>query len=98
MKHTNEMMLMIAQFLFGAYEAEAFSFDFPERLSQVIEAFSSENEALCAYLEEEMPDLCGWFDPHATGDPDTLEENEFRRRVLEVYRQALLLSPARQAS
>ena len=70
MKYTNELMLMIAKFLYGEYDAERFSFDFPATLSDAYDAFQQENPDLCDYLEEEMPDACGYFDPHNTGDPE----------------------------
>ena len=74
MKHTNALMLMIAKFLYGEYDAERFSFDFPATLSDTYDAFHKENADLCDYLEEEMPEVCGYFDPHGTGDPGTLGE------------------------
>ena len=92
MKHTNALMLMIAKFLYGEYDAERFSFDFPATLSDTYDAFHKENADLCDYLEEEMPEVCGYFDPHDTGDPDTLGEEQFRSRVMEIYQKALPLS------
>ena len=87
MKYTNELMLMIAKFLYGEYDAERFSFDFPATLSDAYDAFQQENPDLCDYLEEEMPDACGYFDPHNTGDPDTLNEQQFRMKVMGIYRE-----------
>ena len=52
MKYTNELMLMIAKFLYGEYDAERFSFDFPATLSDAYDAFQQENPDLCDYLEE----------------------------------------------
>lgn len=92
MKHTNRMMRMIARFLCGGYDAARFSFDFPAALSAAHDAFREENAALCDYLEEEMPELCGWYDPHGTGAPGTLDAEAFRSRVMKVYQKALRLS------
>lgn len=92
MKHTNALMLMIAKFLYGEYDAERFSFDFPAMLSDAYDTFHEENADLCDYLEEEMPEVCGYFDPHGTYDPDTLDEEQFRSRVMEIYQKALPLS------
>lgn len=92
MKHTNELMLMIAKFLYGELDAGTFSFDFPARLSGVFDDFRAENENLCDYLEDEMPELCAAFDPHGTGDDGTLDAGQFRAKVLEVYQKALPLS------
>ena len=92
MKHTNEMMLMIAKFLFGEYGAEDFSFEFPAALSNVYETFHTENPRLSEFLEDQMPELCASFDPHGTGDPDTLGEERFRAEVLRVYRDAIPFS------
>ena len=91
MKHTNALMLMIAKFLYGEYDAEQFSFDFPATLSDAYDAFHKENADLCDYLEEEMPEVCGYFDPHGTGDPGTLDGEAFRSRVMKVYQKALRL-------
>lgn len=92
MRHTNEMMLMIANFLYGECQAEAFSFDFPAALSQAYEAFFAENQELCEYLEADMPEVCGAFDPYGTGDDGTIGEREFREKVLAIYQGALPLS------
>lgn len=92
MKHTNALMLMIAQFLYGGSAAEDFSFEFPATLSAVYDEFHAENPRLCDLLEEQMPELCADFDPHGTGDPDVLNEAGFREKVLKVYQEALPLS------
>lgn len=92
MKYTNELMLMIAKFLHGELDAEAFSFEFPARLSEVFDDFQVENGALCDHLEEEMPELCAAFDPHGTGDDGVLDGEQLRAAVLEVYQKALPLS------
>nr|DAH76963.1 MAG TPA: hypothetical protein [Caudoviricetes sp.] len=92
MKYTNELMLMIAKFLYGEYDAAAFSFDFPTALANAYDDFTQENEELCAYLEDEMPELCASFDPHETGEADTLDEKGFREKVLGVYQGALPMS------
>ena len=92
MKYTNELMLMIAKFLYGEYDAAAFSFDFPATLSERYNAFLDENKELCVYLEDEMPDVCAAFDPHGTGDNDTLSTDQFRGKVLEIYQKALPIS------
>lgn len=92
MKYTNELMLMIAKFLYGEVDAQAFSFDFPARLSEVFHEFQAENGDLCDYLEGEMPELCSAFDPHSTGDDGTLNAGQFQAMVLEVYQKALPLS------
>ena len=39
-----------------------------------------------------MPELCGWYDPHGSGDPGTLDGEAFRSRVMKVYQKALRLS------
>ena len=92
MKYTNELMLMIAKFLYGEYDAAEFSFDFPAALSDAYTLFIEENKELCTYLEDEMPELCAAFDPHGTGDEDTLNAEQFRNKVLEVYQKALPIS------
>lgn len=92
MKYTNELMLMIAKFLYGEFDAEAFSFEFPATLSAAYKDFLEENTELCNYLEDEMPELCASYDPYGTGEPDTLDGEAFRQKVLEIYQKALPLS------
>lgn len=92
MKNSNELMLMIAKFLYGEYTAEAFSFDFPAALSARYAALQAENNSLCAYLEEELPELCAAFDPYGSGEEGTLNAEQFRAVVFAVYQKALPLS------
>lgn len=87
MKHTYELMLMIAKFLYGELDAGGLSFDFPARLSGVFDEFRVENENLCDYLEDELPELCAAFDLHGIGDDGTLDAGQFRAKVLEVYQK-----------
>ena len=89
MKYTNEMMLMISKFLYGELDAEKFSFDFPARLSFIYDEFLKENRELCDYLEDEMPEVCQWYDPHNTGEPGVYNLDTFRKKVYEVYFNAL---------
>lgn len=89
--YTNELMLMISKFLYDEYNAAEFSFDFPARLSEVYDEFVVENENLCDLLEDEMPEICSWFDPHSTGCEGTTNEQEFKQKVLAVYSRALPL-------
>lgn len=87
--YSNELMLMIAKFLYGEYDAEAFSFDFPARLSDVYNDLMKENSRLCDLLEDDMPDICQWYDPHDTGNEGTYGLKEFRAKVFDIYRKAL---------
>lgn len=92
MKHTNTLMLMIAKFLYGEYGAEQFSFDFPNALADAYNEFQLENAALCNYLDDEMPEVCAYYDSHQTGDPSTLNEDQFRTQVMNIYKNALPMS------
>lgn len=92
MKYTNQLMLMIAKFLYGEMDAASFSFDFPAVMGSAYDTFQAENPKLCDLLEEELPDICSQFDPYSTGSPDTLDEFTFHQKVLELYQQALPLS------
>lgn len=89
MMYTNELMLMMSRFLYGEYDPEAFSFDFPARLAFVYDEFINENKSLCDWIEDEMPEICGWFDPHNTGCEGTYGEDVFREKVYDVYVKAL---------
>lgn len=88
--YSNELMLMIAKFLYGEYSAEDFSFDFPARLSYVYDEFMQENSELCNLLEDEMPEICADYDQY--GLEDTYDAKEFRKRVFSVYIKALNLT------
>jgi len=97
-KHTYELMVMIAGFLFGDADAKEFSYGFPARLTDVYEAFYDENPALCDLLEDEMPEICGYFDVHETGSRFTYPEDAFRAKVMEVYLRAVSLATVKKVS
>lgn len=98
MKYSNEMMLMIAQFLYGGADAKDFSYDFPDRLADIYEEFNKENPELCDLLEEEMPEICGFFDMHGTGDRFTYPEDIFRDKVMAVYQKAVSIASMKKVS
>lgn len=100
MKYTNQLMLMIAKFLYGETDAASFSFDFPAVMGSVYNDFQAENPKLCDLLEEDLPDICSQFDPYATGSPETLDKFTFRQKVMGIYQQALPLSiiPSKKVS
>lgn len=85
----DELMLMIAEFLHGKQSAEQFSFDFPARLAYVYSDLKQENPEFAQLMEDDMPELCASFDPHNTGDPDTIDEKSFRAKVTSIYVSAL---------
>jgi hypothetical protein len=89
--YSDELMLMIAKFLYGEYDAEGFSFDFPARLSYIYDDLRKENEQLCDLFEDDMPEICAGYDPHGTGDDDTYGLSEFKSRVFDIYGKALPL-------
>ena len=93
---TNEIMLMISNMLYGSYDAAQFSYDFPAKLVEVSEAFERENPMLSQLLGEELPEICGFFDPYDTHSTGTHGENDFRRKVLDVYKRAVPLSEVKQ--
>ena len=84
-----ELMKMIKDQLDGKYNTNEFSYDFPDRLQEVYDEFLEENKELCDYLEDELPELCSWYDPHGTGDDDTLNDKEFNGKLKEIYEKAL---------
>ncbi len=94
---TSEVMLMIAEFLFGDYDAMEFSYDLPSKLVEIGAAFRKENLALAELLVEELPETCSWFD-HDTSDEGTIDETQFRKKVAEVYQRAVPLAAARKVS
>lgn len=85
---TNELMLMVSKFLYGEYDPEEFSFDFPDRMYEVYDEFSKENEALCDCLDD-LSYVCQWYDPHNTGVDGTIGLDEFKQRVFDIYEKAL---------
>ena len=95
---TRELMLMISRFLFGDFDANDFSFEFPARLNYVYNDFLRENPELCDVLEEDMPEICSYFDPHNTGDPGTYDEKTFREKVSAVYQKAIVYALAAKVS
>lgn len=84
-----ELLKMIKNQLDGIGNTNDFSYAFPDRLHEVYEDFMIENKELCSYLEDEMPELCYWFDPYGTGDEGTLNEKQFNEKLKKVYEQAL---------
>lgn len=86
---TERLLRMMAEFLRGDYDPQDFSFDFPDALLGEYAALESEHPGLGDLLSEDMPEICAYFDPYATGDPDTIDEGEFRARVQGVYDAAL---------
>ncbi len=89
---TNKLLMMIARFLYGEYDANDFSYDFPDELIATYAELQIENNELAILLNDEMPDICAFFDPYDTGDPDTLDEKAFKEKVLAVYMKALPLT------
>ncbi len=95
---TNKLMLMISQFLFGDYDAEEFSYDFPAELVDSYADLEAENPELATMLNDKVPEACSWYDPYNTGDEGTIDETQFREKVAEVYQRAVPLAAARKVS
>ncbi len=89
---TNKLLLMISQFLFGDYDPEEFSWDFPAELVETHADLEAENHELAEILNEEMPETCSWFDPYNTGDEGTINESQFRQQVMETYQKAVAIA------
>lgn len=87
-----ELINMLDEFLNGGMNAEDFSFDFPARLAYVFDELEKENAALANLLGDELPLLCGDYEP----DEETrkehprwyISEQQMREKVLEVYSKA----------
>lgn len=91
--YSNELMLMIARFLYDEYNAEEFSFDFPDRFSDVYNDFLKENKELCDCLDD-VSYVCQWYDPHNTGVYGTFGLEEFKKKVYDLYLKALPMTMA----
>ncbi|WP_156133429.1 hypothetical protein [Geobacillus kaustophilus] len=86
---------MMKLFLDGNYPAEAFSFDFEDRLFELSDQLKNENFELYDFLNDMMPEICANFEPYEAerrSRPDIyLSEEQMRKKVAEVYEKALKL-------
>lgn len=89
MMHQNKLLLMIANFLHGSISAQDFSFQFPGELADCFDMLQKESPKFAEWMNEQMPELCAAFDPYGTNDSDTIDEETFRKKVAEIYIQAL---------
>ncbi len=97
MTYTNELMLLIAKYLYGEYSAQYFSETFEARYRYVYEDFAAENRVLCEELDDIAYD-CAFLDIHDTNENELIKEPEFREKVAEVYQRAVPLAAARKVS
>jgi len=88
------IMGMIKDFLEGNVKADTFSFDLPDALIEFGSAMKRANPALYELLNEELPDICSYYEPNTderSERPEYLDENEFRGKVQQIYSDAIEL-------
>lgn len=91
---TEKVVGMIKSFLDERIDTEEFSFLFPDVLLAMWDAMEKENPNLTYLLNEEMPEICSYFEPEANARsqrPEYLDETEFRKKVTAVYKNVLEL-------
>lgn len=81
---------MIEQFLNGDYDSETFSFDFPDFLCENFEQLKKENEAVADVLNDELPDICAWYDWEPM-DEGCVTGEAFRQKIKVEYDRARAL-------
>lgn len=89
----NEILERMKKFLDGKTDPEEFSFDFPVTLADSFTDLEKENSQLAELLNEDLPEICSYFEPDdgCRDRPEYLNEDQFRRKVAAVYEQALKL-------
>ncbi len=98
MRSAQKILDMMAEFLSGSYDPLDFSYDYPQVLADERMVLDNENPALSNFLDGDLQYVCGCYDPYDTGDPDTIDLNQFKAKVREVYDAAAQLTDAhRQA-
>jgi hypothetical protein len=89
-----ELMDMIDKVLKNEYDINDFSYDFPDKLIELSDDMEKENKKLYDLLAEEIPDLCGNFEPYEAdrkGNDFLLDEKQFLNRIRTEYEKALKL-------
>ena len=95
MRHANELMLLIAEFLFGARDAKLFADAFEVRFNEVASLVSDENQELRDVFGEIAYD-CAFYDVNDTKERHLLNETAFREKVMENYLLAIPLVAAKK--
>ncbi|GGD88285.1 hypothetical protein [Paenibacillus nasutitermitis] len=94
MSVANALLNQIKSFLDGSTDPWEFSFDFPSELVETHEELEKENSRLCNLLNDDMPEICSYFEPEENARsqmPEYLDEDQFKAKVTEVYMEALRL-------
>ncbi|KYG90375.1 hypothetical protein A0U40_18235 [[Bacillus] sp. KCTC 13219] len=88
------VLTMMENFLTGKIDAEDFSYTFPDVLVNQWEEIEQENPQLVNLLNEDMPDICANYEPEEQARsqrPEYLNEEQFKKRVNAIYKEALKL-------
>ena len=86
----NRIIEMIKNFLDGNYDPMEFSYDLPNELVDSYDKMEKENKELTQLLNEEIPDICSWYDPDSN-EEGCLNENQFKEKIKIEYEKALEL-------
>lgn len=81
------------QFLDGQTQPLDFSFDFPLLLRETDQQLQRENPALSDLLNDDLPEICSWYEPNPSARTvDCLDEESFRKKVAAIYKKAQKLT------
>ncbi|WP_346929611.1 hypothetical protein [Clostridium sp.] len=89
-----EFIDMIDKVLKGEYDVNDFSYDFTDKLIELSDKLEEENKELYDLLAEEIPDLCGNFEPYEVdrkGNDFLLDKDQFLDKMKIEYEKALKL-------
>ena len=86
----NKIMEMIKKFLDGNYDSMELSYDLPNELADLYEKMEKENKELTKLLNNEIPDICSWYDPDSN-EEGCLNEKQFKEKIKIEYEKALEL-------
>ena len=59
----NQLLEMINRFLSGEDDPMTFSYDLPSQIIESAEEIRKVDSRLFSIINEELPDICSWFDP-----------------------------------
>lgn len=89
----NALLDVMKKFLDGHTPPLDFSFDFPLLLREVDRQLLEENPELSDLLNDDLPEVCAWFEPNPSARTvDCLDEESFRKKVNAVYKKAQKLT------
>lgn len=85
-----ELVGMLSDAVEGRMKLKDFSFEFPARLAFVTPELEIENPKLSDLLNDDLPELCGYFEPEETlrTRPEYIDEEQFLKNVTDIFMKA----------